>query len=84
MFRAIWVHVQNLNDPATVGGVLHQAGFDPQALLAMTQDSEVKDTLKAVTQEAIDRAYVRRAYLLRRHPDVLGPGPIDFVKEALK
>jgi 2-hydroxychromene-2-carboxylate isomerase len=53
--QAIWVTPQNLNDPATVGAVLQEAGFDPQALLALTQDAEVKEALKAVTQEAVDR-----------------------------
>jgi 2-hydroxychromene-2-carboxylate isomerase len=35
MFNAIWVDAQNLNDPATVGGVLQAAGFDPGAFMAL-------------------------------------------------
>ena len=84
VFRAIWVHAQNLNDPATVGDVLHQAGFDPQALLAMTQDSEVKDTLKAVTQEAIDRGIFGAPTFFVGTQMFWGQDRIDFVKEALK
>ena len=84
VFRAIWVHAQNLNDPATVGDVLHQAGFDPQALLAMTQDSEVKDTLKAVTQQAIDRGIFGAPTFFVGTQMFWGQDRIDFVKEALK
>jgi 2-hydroxychromene-2-carboxylate isomerase len=75
VFRAIWVHVQNLNDPATVGGVLHQAGFDPQALLAMTAGQRGQGHTQGRHAGSHRPGYFRRAHLLRRHPDVLGPGP---------
>ncbi len=84
VFRAIWVDAQNLNDPATVGGVLHQAGFDPQALLAMTQDAEVKEKLKTVTQEAIDRGIFGAPTFFVGTQMFWGQDRIDFVKEALK
>lgn len=84
VFRAIWVDAQNLNDPATVGGVLHQAGFDPQAMLAMTQDAEVKEKLKTVTQEAIDRGIFGAPTFFAGTQMFWGQDRIDFVKEALK
>ncbi len=84
VFRAIWVDAQNLNDPATVGGVLHKSGFDPQALLAMTQAVEVKDKLKAVTQEAIDRGIFGAPTFFVGDQMFWGQDRIDFVKEALQ
>lgn len=84
VFRAIWVDAQNLNDPATVGQVLHQAGFDPQALLALTQDAQVKDQLKTVTQEAIDRGIFGAPTFFVGNQMFWGQDRIDFVKEALK
>ncbi len=84
VFRAIWVDAQNLNDPATVGGVLHKSGFDPQALLAMTQAAEVKDKLKAVTQEAIDRGIFGAPTFFVGDQMFWGQDRIDFVKEALQ
>ena len=84
VFRAIWVDAQNLNDPATVGSVLHGAGFDPQALLALTQDAQVKDTLKAVTQEAIARGIFGAPTFFVGDQMFWGQDRIDFVKEALK
>ena len=53
IYHAMWVEPRNLNDPAEVGAVLQAAGFDPAALLAAAGQQEVKDRLKAVTQEAV-------------------------------
>src|SRR4051812_34857858 len=53
--RAIWVDGKNMNDPVVVAGVLQAAGFDPPALLPITADPEVKERLKATTQEAVER-----------------------------
>ena len=41
VFHAMWVEPRNLNEPAEVGAVLHGAGFDPQALLALAGTPEV-------------------------------------------
>lgn len=84
MFRAIWVDAKNLNDPATIGAVLHTAGFDPAAMLALTQDAEVKDRLKAVTQEVVDRGVFGAPVFFVGTQMFWGQDRIDFVKEALQ
>lgn len=84
IFRAIWVDAQNLTDPAVVGAVLHRAGIDPQALLALTQAPEVKDRLKAVTQEAIERGVFGAPTMFVGHQMFWGQDRLDFVKEALQ
>lgn len=84
MYEAMWVHAQNLNDPATVGAVLHAAGFDPAAMLALTQDAEVKDRLKAVTQEAVDRGVFGAPVFFAGTQMFWGQDRLDFVKEALQ
>lgn len=84
VFRAIWVDAHNLNDPATVGAVLQSAGFDPQALLALTQDAEVKERLKTVTQQAIDRGVFGAPTFFVGTQMFWGQDRIDFVKEALR
>jgi len=84
IFRAIWVDAQNLNDPATVGAVLKAAGFDPAALLALTQEPEVKDRLKALTQEAIDRGVFGAPTFFAGGQMFWGQDRLDFVKEALQ
>ena len=84
VFRAIWVDQQNMNDPATVGGVLQAAGFDPQQLLALTADPEVKERLKTVTQEAVARGAFGAPTFFVGDALFWGQDRIDFVKEALE
>ena len=84
VFRAIWVDAQNLNDPATVASVLQAAGFDAAALRALTQEPEVKDRLKALTQEAIDRGVFGAPTFFAGGQMFWGQDRLDFVKEALQ
>jgi 2-hydroxychromene-2-carboxylate isomerase len=83
MFSAIWVESLDMNDPATVGMALHKAGFDPQALLALANDPAVKDSLKAATQEAVDRGVFGAPTFFVGDQMFWGQDRIDFVKEAL-
>ncbi len=84
VFQAIWVQAKNLNDPAVAGAVLHAAGFEPQAMLALTQDVEVKERLKAVTQQAIERGVFGAPTFFVGDQMFWGQDRIDFVKEALR
>jgi 2-hydroxychromene-2-carboxylate isomerase len=84
VFRAIWVDGKNMNDPATVAGVLQQAGFDPEKLLALTQDPAVKDQLKVVTQEAVARGVFGAPTFFVGDQMFWGQDRLDFVKEALQ
>lgn len=84
VYRAIWVDQKNMNDPATVGGVLHAAGFDPQQLLALTADPEVKERLKTVTQEAVARGAFGAPTFFVGDTLYWGQDRLDFVKEALQ
>jgi 2-hydroxychromene-2-carboxylate isomerase len=84
MYRAIWVDGKNMNDPAVVGGVLQAAGFDPTALLALASDPEVKDRLKAVTQEAVARGVFGAPTFFVDGQMYWGQDRLDFVKQALE
>lgn len=83
VFRAIWVDALDMNQPAVVAGVLKAAGFDPMAVLALTQDAEVKDRLKAETQEAVARGVFGAPTFFVGSQMFWGQDRIDFVKEAL-
>ena len=83
VFRAIWVDGRNMNDPATVGAVLQQAGFDAPTILALTQEQAVKDRLKAVTQEAVARGVFGAPTMFVGDQMFWGQDRLDFVKEAL-
>lgn len=84
VYQAIWVDGRNMNDPAEVGRVLQEAGFDPQAVLALTQDPEVKDQLKAVTQQAVARGVFGAPTFFVGDQMFWGQDRIDFVREALQ
>jgi 2-hydroxychromene-2-carboxylate isomerase len=84
VYRAIWVEGRNMNDPAVVGAVLQGAGFDPQQLLALTADAQVKDRLKAVTQEAVARGVFGAPTFFVAGRMYWGQDRLDFVKEALR
>jgi 2-hydroxychromene-2-carboxylate isomerase len=83
-YRAIWVDGKNMNDPAVVGGVLQEAGFDPAVLLALAADPEVKERLKAVTQDAVARGVFGAPTFFIDGQMYWGQDRLDFVKDALK
>ncbi len=84
VYRAIWVEAMNMNDPATVAAVLASAGFDAAALLALAAEPEVKERLKAVTQEAVARGVFGAPTFFVGGQMYWGQDRLDFVKEALK
>ncbi|MDE2606214.1 MAG: 2-hydroxychromene-2-carboxylate isomerase [Burkholderiales bacterium] len=84
VFRAIWVEGQDMNDPATVAGVLQRAGFDPAQLLALASEPAVKDQLKAVTQEAVARGVFGAPTFFVGQDMFWGQDRLDFVKERLQ
>lgn len=84
VYRAIWIDGKDMNDPAVVGAVLKAAGFDPQELLALTADPEVKERLKAVTQEAVARGVFGAPTCFVDGNMYWGQDRLDFVQEALE
>lgn len=55
LLPALWEQGVPVDDPAALGAVLTGAGFDPQTLLAATQDPGIKQALMDSTQNAVDR-----------------------------
>ncbi|MDP2817287.1 MAG: 2-hydroxychromene-2-carboxylate isomerase [Polaromonas sp.] len=82
-YRAIWVDQKNMNDPAVVGEVLAAAGFNPSAMLALTAEQAVKDKLKAITQEAVERGVFGAPTFFIDGTMYWGQDRLDFVREAL-
>ncbi len=83
MFQAIWVDAQNMNDPATVAGVLQASGFDAPALLALAGEQAVKDQLKAATEVAVGRGVFGAPTFFVADQMFWGQDRLDFVREAL-
>ncbi len=55
VLKAMWEGGRKMDDPEVVAQVLTEAGLDARAVLAATQDPEVKAELIANTQAAADR-----------------------------
>lgn len=83
IFQAMWVDALNLGDPAVLGAVLAKAGFDPQQLLALSAEQEVKDQLKATTEEAVKRGVFGAPSMFVGNELFFGQDRLDFVAEAL-
>ncbi|WP_445576881.1 2-hydroxychromene-2-carboxylate isomerase [Pseudomonas sp. E141] len=83
LFRALWVDGRNLNDPATVAEVLSQGHFDPDHVLALTSNEQVKEALKITTEEAIKRGVFGAPSMFVGDELFFGQDRLDFVREAL-
>ena len=83
VFKGMWVDALNLGDAAVLGPLLAEAGFDPQALLALAAEQEVKDALKANTEAAIKRGMFGAPTMFVGDQMFFGQDRLDFVREAL-
>ncbi|AZD09575.1 2-hydroxychromene-2-carboxylate isomerase family protein [Pseudomonas chlororaphis] len=83
LFRALWVEKRNLNDQATVAAVLSEGGFDPQEVLALTNDEEIKNALKDKTEQALQRGVFGAPSMFVDNQLFFGQDRLDFVLEAL-
>jgi 2-hydroxychromene-2-carboxylate isomerase len=83
VFRGMWVDKLNMGDPAVLGSLLAKAGFEPQALLALAADPEVKERLKADTAAAVARGLFGAPTMFVGREMYFGQDRLDFVREAL-
>ncbi|MGF6286023.1 2-hydroxychromene-2-carboxylate isomerase [Pseudomonas silensiensis] len=83
LFHALWVQGRSLDDLATVASVLTQNGFDPNEVLALTADEEVKTTLKDNTEKAVQRGVFGAPSMFVDNQLFFGQDRLDFVLEAL-
>ncbi|MBR7198609.1 MULTISPECIES: 2-hydroxychromene-2-carboxylate isomerase [unclassified Pseudomonas] len=84
LFRALWVEGRNLNDPQTIAAVLTENGFDPEEVLALSNDESVKAKLKENTEAAIKRGVFGAPSMFIGDQLFFGQDRLDFVEEALR
>ncbi len=84
LFRALWVEGRSLDEPATVAAVLSEHGFDPQEVLALTNDETVKAVLKENTETAVKRGVFGAPSMFIGKQMFFGQDRLDFVEEALR
>lgn len=83
LFKALWVDGLGLDEPATVAAVLTQNGFNPDEVLALTADEEVKATLKDNTEKAVQRGVFGAPSMFAGDQLFFGQDRLEFVLEAL-
>jgi 2-hydroxychromene-2-carboxylate isomerase len=83
LFKALWIEGRNLNDPATVGAVLSENGFDPEEILALSAEEDVKSALKDTTEKAVQRGVFGAPSMFVGEQLFFGQDRLDFVSEAL-
>ena len=84
VYQAMWVDGRDMNDPAVVAEVLAAASLDPAALVALAGRQDVKDRLKAVTTEAVERGVFGAPTMFVGDEMFWGQDRLDFVREALQ
>jgi len=84
VFTAMWVEGRNLNDMKEVASVLTAAGFDAAKFGARIQDQDVKDRLKATTEEAVARGVFGAPTCFVDKMMFFGNDRLPFVELALK
>ena len=84
MYKAMWVDGRNLNDIKEVVAVLAAAGLDAQKIGNRIQDQDVKDRLKATTEEAVARGVFGAPTSFVDGMMFFGNDRLPFVEMALK
>jgi 2-hydroxychromene-2-carboxylate isomerase len=84
IYKAMWVDGINLNDMAEVAKVLTAAGLDAAKIGERVQDQDVKDRLKATTDEAVARGVFGAPTSFVKDMMFFGNDRLPFVEMALK
>jgi 2-hydroxychromene-2-carboxylate isomerase len=84
IFKAMWVDGRNMNDLKEVAAVLAAAGIDPQKFGNRLQEQDVKDRLKATTDEAVGRGVFGAPTSFVDGQMFFGNDRLPFVELALK
>lgn len=83
LYAGMFVDGLDMNDLAVVGQVLARAGFDPQAIVAMTQEPEVKAKLITNTDAAIAAGVFGAPSFVVDGELYWGQDRLHFVRKAL-
>jgi 2-hydroxychromene-2-carboxylate isomerase len=83
IYKAMWVDGVNLNDIGEVAKVLTAAGLDAAKIGNRIQDQDVKDRLKATTDEAVARGVFGAPTSFVGDMMFFGNDRLPFVEKAL-
>ena len=84
IFEAMWVNKKNLGKPEVVAEVITRAGLDPAEFARLVSDEEVKERLKGITEQAIQRGAFGAPTFFVGEEMFFGQDRLDFVADALQ
>jgi 2-hydroxychromene-2-carboxylate isomerase len=84
VYDAVWVQQKDMGDSAVVAAVLTEHGLDSEALLALSQDADVKAELIACTDAAVARGIFGVPTFFMDGEMYFGQDRLDFVQEELQ
>lgn len=83
-FDAYFAHQRNLDDPAVLADIATACGLDGPALVARTAEPDIKQRLRANTQEVIDRGgFGSPTMFVDRDEIYFGNDQLPLVRQAL-
>ncbi len=83
LFDAIYVHDRDLSDPAVLADIVTAAGLDAEDYAAAIGTTDIKDELKANTEEAIARGAFGAPTFFVGDEMFFGNDRFDFIRAAL-
>ena len=84
LFRAMWIEQKDIGNPEVLRQIIADAGLDADAIMARTQDGDIKQKLIANTQEAADRGAFGAPSFFVGGELFWGQDRLMFVEEALE
>ena len=84
VFNAIWIDGENMNDAMVVARTLEAAGLAADRVMALVNDSTVKEALKQNTTEAVARGVFGAPTMFVGSEMFFGQDRLEFVRQALE
>ncbi len=84
VFRAYWERDEDIADPSVVATLLAKAGFDGNAVRKRADSPEIRQELRAITEEAANRGVFGVPMFFVENEMFWGKDRLDFVERWLR